>query len=66
MLTINDYKFLINICQHSLRKGQDLSSEDVVRIDRLLNKLYNKVYGNTGKKVNALVRNKKMGKTTRV
>jgi len=61
-MTKNDYDLLIRICQYSLRKGYDLDQEQISDIDRMLNKLYNE--RNSREKLDALVRNKKVGKAT--
>lgn len=63
-MTKNDYDLLIKICQYSLRKGNDLNKEQIADIDRMLTKLYNK--RNPMEKLDALVRNKKMGQRTRI
>jgi hypothetical protein len=63
-MTKNDYDLLIKICQYSLRKGYCLDQDQISDIDRMLNKLYNK--RNSREKLDALVRNKKVGKTTGV
>jgi hypothetical protein len=63
-MTNKDYKLLLMVCQYALRKGFDLNETQVTDIDNVMRKLYNKV--NIGGKIDALVRNKKMGKTTRV
>jgi hypothetical protein len=63
-MTKNDYDLLIKICQYSLRKGYGLDQDQISDIDRMLNKLYNK--RNSREKLDALVRNKKVGKTTGV
>lgn len=63
-MTNEDYHLMIHICQHSLRKGHDLTLEQVNDINQLIQKIYHeKVI--TGKKY-ALVRSKKMGKRTRL
>lgn len=59
-----DYELLINICQHSLRKGHDLNIEQVADIDRMIKVLYNEQQSR--RKTNALDRSKKVGKRTRV
>jgi hypothetical protein len=63
-MTHKDYQLLLMVCQYALRKGFDLNETQVTDIDNVMRKLYNKV--NIGGKIDALVRNKKMGKTTRV
>ena len=63
-MTKNDYDLLVKICQYALRKGCDLNDRQVASIDRLIHKLYNRLH--SGEETNALVRNKKVGKTTRV
>lgn len=60
----HDYDLLIKICQHSLRKGNDLNVEQVSDIDRMIKVLYNEQQSR--RKINALDRNKKMGKRSRV
>jgi len=59
-MTKNDYDLLIRICQYSLRKGYGLDKEQISDIDRMLNKLYNERHSR--EKLDALVRNKKVGK----
>lgn len=63
-MTKNDYDLLVKVCQYALRKGSDLDSDQIASIDRVMNKLYNTLY--SGEKTNALVRNKKVGKRTRL
>lgn len=63
-MTKSDYELLMKVCQYALRKGSDLDNEQIASIDRVMNKLYNRLY--SGEIKNALVRNKKMGKRTRV
>ena len=60
-MTKNDLDLLIKICQYSLRKGYDLNQDQIADIDRMLTKLYNE--RNSREKMDALVRNKKVGKT---
>jgi hypothetical protein len=55
-----DYNLLIHICQHLLRKGHDLTFEQISDIDRMIHKLY--IEKQKKEKRNALVRSKKMGK----
>lgn len=59
-----EYDLLIQICQHSLRKGSDLNFEQVADIDRMIKVLYNEQQSR--RKINALDRSKKVGKKSRV
>lgn len=59
-----DYELLIKICQHSLRKGNDLNFEQISDIDRMIKVLYNEQQSR--RKINALDRSKKMGKRSRI
>lgn len=64
MMTNEDYHLMIHICQHSLRKGHDLTLQQVQDIDKLITKIYNEKI-TQGTKY-ALVRSKKVGKRTRI
>jgi hypothetical protein len=57
-MTNDDYQLMINICQYALRKGHDLNQKQIVDIDNLIKKINNR------NSLNALVRSKKVGKTT--
>jgi hypothetical protein len=59
-----DYTLLINICQHAIRKGTDLNQSQIADIDRMIRKLYNEQQSR--RKVNVVVRDKKVGKRSRV
>lgn len=63
-MTNEDYHLMIHICQHTLRKGHDLTLEQVNDINQLIQKIYHEKV-TKGKKY-ALVRSKKMGKRTGV
>ena len=63
-MTNKDYHLMIHICQHTLRKGHDLTLEQVNDIDQLIKKIYKEKILRGNKY--ALVRSKKMGKRTRV
>ena len=60
----HDYDLLIKICQHSLRKGNDLNAEQITDIDRMIKLLNNEQQAR--RKINAMDRSKKMGKRTRI
>lgn len=64
MINNEDYDLLIKICQHSLRKGNDLNKDQIADIDRMIRKLHNEKYSR--RKNNVVVRSKKMGKGSRV
>ena len=55
-----DYDLLIHICQRCLRKGNDLTYDQVGDIDRMIKLLYNEQQSR--RKINALDRSKKVGK----
>jgi hypothetical protein len=59
-----DYDLLIKICQHCLRKGNDLNYDQVEDIDRIIKVLYNEQQSR--RKTNALDRSKKVGKRSRI
>lgn len=54
-----DYDLMIHICQHLLRKGNDLNYNQISDIDKMIKKLYLEKERNVNR---ALVRSKKMGK----
>lgn len=58
-MSSQDYDLMINICQHLLRKGNDLDYNQVLDIDRMIKKLYKEKQRSIQR---ALVRSKKMGK----
>jgi hypothetical protein len=63
-MTNSDYELMIRICHYALRKGYDLNQQQIQDIGNLLQKLYS--IKNKGASKNALVRSKKVGKTTGV
>jgi hypothetical protein len=63
-MTNSDYELMIRICHYALRKGYDLNQQQTQDIGNLLQKLYS--IKNKGTSKNALVRSKKVGKTTGV
>jgi hypothetical protein len=64
MLTLNDYETLIHICNYALAQGHQLNINQINDIDRLRTKLYNE--SESRRKINAVVRNKKVGKRKRI
>ena len=62
-MTVDDYKLLINICQHSLRSN-NLNQQQISDIDYIINKLSKTIFIKDRK--NAVVRNKKMGQRARI
>jgi hypothetical protein len=63
-MTHSDYNLLLHICNYALRKGNDLTMDQVSDIDRMIKKLHNEQQ--TRDKLNANLRNKKVGKRKRL
>lgn len=61
-MTKNDYDLMMHICNYALRKGHDLDIGQISDINNLMIKIH-KQRTKKDKKY-ALVRSKKMGKTT--
>ena len=64
MLTDKDYKTLINACLVCLRQSNGLNFSQIQDITQVYHKLIH--ISNFGTKNNAVVRNKKVGKRSRV
>lgn len=62
-MTVDDCKLLINICQHCLRSN-NLDQQQISDIDYIINKLSKIIFIKDRK--NAVVRNKKVVKRSRV
>ena len=62
-MTLKDYKLLVNICQQCLRSN-NLNKQQIADIDTIMAKLSSHIF--LKEKTNALVRNKKVVKRTRV
>ncbi len=60
----SDYDLMLHICYYSLRKGTDLTIDQVSDIDRMIKKLHQEKY--TRFKINANLRNKKVGQNKRL
>ena len=58
-MTHSDYNLLLHICYYALRKGTDLNIDQVSDIDNIIKKLHKEQH--TRDKLNANLRNKKMG-----
>lgn len=63
-MTHADYDLLLHICNYALRKGNDLNMDQVVDIDRMIQKLHKEKH--TRDRINANLRNKKVGKRKRL
>jgi hypothetical protein len=63
-MTHSDYDILLHICNYALRKGNDLNIDQVSDIDNIIKKLHREQHNRD--KVNANLRNKKMGKRKRL
>jgi hypothetical protein len=59
-MTHSDYNLLLHICYHALRKGSDLNMDQISDIDNIIKKLHKEQH--IRDKLNANLRNKKMGK----
>lgn len=64
MLKLRDYQKIIYICNFALSQGHTLNIEQIKDIDDIRDALY-KIIENGGQN-NAMVRSKKIRKTTRV
>lgn len=63
-MTHSDYDILLHICHYALRKGSDLTIDQVSDIDNIIKKLHKEQHNRD--KVNANLRNKKVGKRKRL
>ena len=63
-MTHSDYDILLHICNYALRKGTDLTIDQVSDIDRMIKKIHTEQHNRD--KVNANLRNKKVGKRKRL
>lgn len=63
-MTHSDYNLLLHICNYALRKGSDLTIDQVSDIDNIIKKLHKEQH--TRDKLNANLRNKKVGKRKRL
>ena len=63
-MTHSDYDILLHICNYALRKGNDLTIDQVSDIDNIIKKLHKEQHNRD--KVNANLRNKKVGKRKRL
>ena len=63
-MTHSDYDILLHICNYALRKGSDLNIDQVSDIDNIIKKLHREQHNRD--KVNANLRNKKVGKRKRL
>lgn len=63
-MTHSDYDLLMHICNYALRKGNDLTIDQVSDIDRIIKKLHSEQH--TRDKLNANLRTKKVGKRKRL
>lgn len=63
-MTSSDYDLMLHICNYALRKGSDLTIDQVSDIDSMIKKLYQEKY--TRIKINANLRNKKVGQNKRL
>lgn len=63
-MTHSDYDILLHICNYVLRKGSDLNIDQVSDIDNIIKKLHRERHNRD--KVNANLRNKKVGKRKRL
>jgi hypothetical protein len=59
-MTNSDYDLLLHICYYALRKGNDLNIDQVSDIDNIIKKIHKEQQ--IRNKVNANLRNKKVGK----
>lgn len=63
-MTSTDYDLMLHICNYALRKGNDLTVNQVLDIDRIIKKLHKEKF--TRENINANLRNKKVGKRKRL
>jgi hypothetical protein len=63
-MTHSDYDILLHICNYALRKVNVLTINQVSDIDNIIKKLHREQYNRD--KVNANLRNKKMGQRQRL